>query len=345
MENLRSLQMAAEEKKDALITYTMDEWVEIYSEAVIGLYKRLLDYARVVYDPESKSYSYFWQLVNSAYYLDGQVIGHNLDEMIGCQWDNKKILETLENDYKTLCVIFKDRYVDVLRASFQNELNAEAIHYNTLPDPKDREGFEKLLFSHGAKVFKNVSDLAGSGDISAQVLLGKMYFLGWGTKVGAEEGLYWFKKATESGNGAAFFYAGMAHEYMTCSETGVNLNAESCELYHEAMNAGFTEAAYALYRYYGRYVSGKTGMFRAKKWFNKGIELGSVYCQYEICQAPEDRFATNNVKTVVDWVKAAAHFGVPDALELLGDLYLQGHAGLKVDFEKAESLMEKAGSQ
>lgn len=41
MENLRSLQMAAEEKKDALITYTMDEWVEIYSEAVIGLYKRL----------------------------------------------------------------------------------------------------------------------------------------------------------------------------------------------------------------------------------------------------------------------------------------------------------------
>ena len=185
MENLRSLQMAAEEKKDALITYTMDEWVEIYSEAVIGLYKRLLDYARVVYDPESKSYSYFWQLVNSAYYLDGQVIGHNLDEMIGCQWDNKKILETLENDYKTLCVIFKDRYVDVLRASFQNELNAEAIHYNTLPDPKDREGFEKLLFSHGAKVFKNVSDLAGSGDISAQVLLGKMYFLGWGTKVGA----------------------------------------------------------------------------------------------------------------------------------------------------------------
>ena len=61
----------------------------------------------------------------------------------------------------------------------------------------------------------------------------------------------------------------MAHEYMTCSETGVNLNAESCELYHEAMNAGFTEAAYALYRYYGRYVSGKTGMFRAKKWLNK----------------------------------------------------------------------------
>lgn len=334
--------MAAEEKNDAKVTYTMDEWIEIYSEAVIGLYKRLLDYANIVYDPKSTDYNYFWQLVNVAYYLEGESIGHNLDDMLCCQWESEKILETLEDDYKSICILFKDRYTNVVRESFGNELNAAAKCYNTLPDPRDREGFERLLKRSGTQVFKQVSELAENGDVSAQVLLGKIYFLGWGTKISTEEGMYWFKKAAESGNGAALFYAGRAHEYMIYSETGITLNASSCDYYHEALNAGFTEAAYALYRYFNRYVSGKTGMFRAKKWLNKGIEMGSFYCKYEINERPESRFTTNNVKTVVDWIKAAAHFGVADALELLGDLYLQGHAGLSVDIEKAESLMEKA---
>ncbi|MEG0378415.1 MAG: hypothetical protein RR614_08045, partial [Eubacterium sp.] len=126
---------------------------------------------------------------------------------------------------------------------------------------------------------------------------------------------------------------------------GVCLNSRSSEYYHEALAAGYTESAYALFRYYTRYVSGKTGKFRAKKWLNKGLELGSIYCQYETLQRVDEKWATNNVKTVVDWIKAAAHFGVTDALELLGDLYLQGHAGLMVDFEKAESLIEKASAK
>ncbi|MEG0310347.1 MAG: hypothetical protein RR604_05515, partial [Eubacterium sp.] len=301
--------MTAEEKKDVMINCTIEEWVEIYSEAVIELYKKLLDYACVAYNSEEKKYTYFWRLVNAVYYLQGKPVGHDLDQLIELKIDKKEILQILETDYKEICLIFKQRYSEVIKNSFENELNVNAKKINTLSDENDRIAFEKLLKNHGDKVFKNVSDLAYDGDISAQVLLGKLYFLGWGTRVKTEEGIIWFEKAAESQNGAALFYAGRGHENTMCFETGVCLNSKSCDYYHEALAAGYTEASYALYRYYKRYVSGKTGQFRAKKWLNKGLEMGSIYCHYEIAERTDEHWATNNVKTVVDWIKAAAHFG------------------------------------
>ncbi|MEG0377266.1 MAG: hypothetical protein RR614_02200, partial [Eubacterium sp.] len=213
--------MAAEEKNDVMVNCTIEEWVEIYSEAVIELYKRLLDYACVAYNSKEKNYTYFWRLVNAVYYKENKPLGHNLEEMLDKRVDKKLILQLLETDFKDISLIFKQRYADVLQNSFENELNAASTSINTLSDKNDREAFEKLLKQHGEKVFRNVSDLAFEGDISAQVLLGKMYFLGWGTKVKSEEGMRWFEKAAQSGNGAALFYAGRGYEHTMCFETGV----------------------------------------------------------------------------------------------------------------------------
>lgn len=332
--------MTAEEFKEGKISESIEEQVEIYTEAVIELYKRLLDHACVVFDPEIKDYNYFWQMVNIVYYRKNLPLGPNLEELYRKNTDQEQLLQILEKTYKDICVIYKGRYNKVLAYSYDNELNSEARIVNSLPDPADCFAFEKLLKNYGQRVFEKVSDLAAAGDISAQVLLGKSHFLGWGTPVGLDEGMFWLKKAAESGNGAALFYAGRACEYVMRLETGVCLNTESADYYHAALADGFTEAAYALYRYYKSYVSGKNGAFRAKKWLKKGKELGSAYCLYEEYQKPEGCWATNNVKSVVDWIKAAAHFGISDAMELLGDLYLKGHAGLKVDFDKAESLID-----
>ena len=333
--------MTAEEYREGKISDTIEAQAETYTEAVIELYKRLLDYARVVFDPEIKDYNYYWQMVNIVYYRKNIPLGPNLDELHRKGTATDQLLKILENTYKDICLVYKGRYNAVLAYSFDNELNAEAKIVNSLPDPEDRYAFEKLLQNYGQKVFEKVSDLAAAGDISAQVLLGKMHFLGWGTPVGLDEGMFWMRKAAASGNGAAMFYAGRACEHIMRLETGVVLNGESADFYHGALAGGFTEAAYGLYRYYKSYVSGKNGAFRAKKWLKKGKEMGSVYCLYEDYQKPEGCWATNNVKSVVDWIKAASHFGISDAMELLGDLYLKGHAGLKVDFDKAEALIEK----
>lgn len=335
--------MTAEEKNALMAGYTPDEQIGIYSEAVIALYKRLLDYACVTYD-ENGDYATFLKLVNTVYYNGRDLIGHDLETMRSSGYSEERILSVLEADFKQTALVFKKRYAEVLQYNFENELDAQKRGINILPDARDQHAFENLLEKRGVQVFTQVATLASQGDISAQVLLGKMYFLGWGTKVGQEEGLFWFKKAAESENGVALFYAGMAHEFMTYEETDVHLNARSCEYYRKALRAGYTEAAYALYRYFTRYVSGKTGQIRAKQWLKKGIELGSLYCLYETCEGadPAHHWTLNNTKNIVDLIRAAAHFGMPEAVELMGDLYLQGHAGLSVDYEKAESMMQRA---
>lgn len=336
---------ALEKHEDKMAGYTPEEQIDLYGKAVIALYKKLLDYAHITYDPAG-DYAYFYRLVNTVYYTGKDMVGHDIKALEDAGLGAEHILATLEADYKAICLVFKKRYIEVLKTCFENELNAENRFVNILPDEADQRAFENLVNARGVQVYTKVSNLAAEGDVSAQVLLGKMYFLGWGTKVGQAEGLFWFKKAAESGNGVALFYAGMAHEFMAYEETDVYLNAKSCEYYHAAVNAGYAEAAYALYRYYKRYVAGKTGQFRAKKWLKTGLELGSLYCQYEMGDgvSADARWTVNNTKSIVDMIRAAAHFGIPEAIELMGDLYLQGHAGLSVDFEKAESMMEKAAT-
>ncbi len=320
-------------------TGELEEQVVIYSRAVCGLYSRMLSYACCVTDANKADYMELRSLVSQVYADDN--IGLDLNMRMRDGSKKETILTNLEREYKETCLIYKDSYRTALNIYFENELES-SFEGNTLQDPYEQKAFHALLQQAGKRVFTQLAASALSGSTEAQLLLGKSFFLGWGTPVDLDEGRRWIKTAAESGNAQALLYAGMAEETYHNRITGFRLNPDSTSYYEAAYAAGNHEAAYALYRF-NRYHLSDQGSRRAEKvWLRRGCEDKDAYCLYERETVPKTAWAPGNVRNAADWIRAAAGYKEPDAFLLLARLFERGHAGLKADSEKAAECLRTA---
>ncbi len=320
-------------------TTATEDKILLYARAVSGLYERMLNYAKVVTDVSPANFNDMCKLVNLVYARDD--LGFDLNKRLSDGSKRENILKDLEDEYKNISLKYKELYSKALNDYFDNELEADFIG-NALPDPIDQTSFKMLLDQAGERVFAQILAKAQEGNPIFELLLGKSYFLGLGTKVNTEEGLKWIRKAAESEDPEALFYAGLAEETVINDQTGVRLNPDSVKYYKASFEKGNPEAAFALYRYYQNYNNDYASIRESKKWFRRGIEENSIYCNYIDEKIPKENWAPNNLKTITDWIKAAAMFQEPDAFALLSRLYGKGHSGLIKDQEKEAQCAEYA---
>lgn len=295
---------------------SIDEWLELYTEAMIGLYKRMFRYGNIPYNTKQKSYHYYQSIAENIF---GKDYATDIDALLKENLEKQAILAQIESDYKRLCITYKSRYKEVLSDFFNHSLDADATVCNTLIDDEDQKMLAEMMKTNGETVAGFIAKRAAQGDVSAQLLMGKVYFLGWGVPVGFEEGIYWLKKAADSGDAEALYYTGKALDFTTWRETGVPLNTESLSFYYAAFDAGYDTSAYALYKHYSHYLTGKTGSFKSKKWLDIGIKNKNPYCLYEIEAGYLGDFMPENQKNIRDWLTAAMKAGIDGA----GILYLK----------------------
>lgn len=319
------------------ITSEIEEKISVYARAVCGLYERMLNYANCKTQINPDDYSAMRNEINLVYNTDE--IGFDLETRLRDGSKREQILSDLEEDYKRTCLIYKDLFAESLNIEFENELEPDFAG-NTFPDPEDQKSFESLLENTGKRVFAQILKNAADDDPYYQLLAGKCFFLGWGTRPDMEKGLEWIKRAAESGDSDALLYAGMAEETVHFNQTGYRFNPESLAYYEKAYDAGNPEAAYALYRFNSYHMTDYSSIRAAKRWLRRGLEDNSIYCSYINFKKPKGPWAPGNVKNAYDWVCAAAIFKEPEAYELLADLYGKGHAGLIQDKSREEECLE-----
>lgn len=321
------------------LTNSQEEEIMIYARALSGLYERMLNYAKVNTQLDPSDFSQMRKLVNLVYATED--IGFDLSRRLTDGSKRDQILDDLEQEYKKTSLIYKDLFPQSLNIFFENELEA-SFEGNDFMDPADSRAFNDLLDKVGTRVFAQILAKAIEGDPYYQLLLGKCYFLGWGTEVNIEEGLAWIKKAAESEDPDALLYAGLAEETYHNKLTGYRLNPNSVKYYEEAFKKGNPEAAYALYRFNKYHLTDYASVRAAKKWLRRGLEEGSIYCSFVDRKNPSRPWAPGNIKTAYDWVRAAASFKEPEAFTLLANIYNYGNAGLEPNKERQDECLYMA---
>lgn len=304
--------------------------LNIYLRALTGMFEKMLKYANCNHQADPSNFKVMKDMVNQIYATEE--LGKGVFEKLERGFSKDIILNDIEREYKDLSIKFKNLYKDSLNSYFENELEAD-FSGNNFANPQDKLAFEILKKQVGSRVFAQILAKAVQGDSYYQQLLGKSYFLGWGTPVNIHKGLNWLKIAAESGDPETLLLAGIAEETYSFNQTGLRLNENSVNYYKQAYEKGNPDAAYALYRYYKNYLSSYASIRESRKWFNRGIEDGSKYCQYIEELPPKENWVPRNIKNVLDWIKAAAEFKEPDAYLLLSNLYGFGNAGLEQDKE------------
>lgn len=89
--------------------------------------------------------------------------------------------------------------------------------------------------------FSDIESLAENGDVSAQVILGKMYYEGNRVKHDPGKAFLWFYKAAIMNNAEAMYYVGMLYQ----GSLGVNYdNQKSIEFLKKSAEMGFVPAQY-----------------------------------------------------------------------------------------------------
>lgn len=292
---------------------SIDDWIAVYSKAMVGLYKRMLRYANQPFAESGKADGYYGAMARTIY---GDDYHTDVGELVATMADKRSVLTVIEGDYKRIATSYKKRYAQVLGDYFEHELDGQAENYNNFADPADVAVFNGLVAEHGAGVAALVTKEALGGNLWAKTLMGKISFLGWGVPIDQEKGLDWFKQAADGDFGEALYYAGKASDFITYTDAGVPLNSDSLGFYYAAFDKGWGPAAYALYKHYSYYLAGKTGSFKAKKWLDIGLKNRIPYCLYEVEEGFPGEFMTNNMKNIGDWLLAAAQLNAPGAKEL-----------------------------
>jgi len=303
----------------------------LYASALIALLQRMLDFASVRY-ANNKNLFYYIELVKRAY-QQAHVV-----EIDTLQADLKP--EEIENTYKILTAQYKKWYLKVVRKTYDEELTPDRKIIFTFAEEED---IFNVLFEQSAKeVYNHVLKRATAGENDARIFLGRILFAGWGVPVNEQAGLQWLLKATENNDSEALYYTGMTYEKITKKMAGTSLNEFSLDYYYAAYNAGNQKAVYALYRYFQHYISGKTGQFRAQKWLKKGIELRETHCCYEMLEKPDTFWVSEDKDFLAKWLQEAVNLDIPEALDLMGCLYMEGHMGFPQNIQVAEKLFDRS---
>jgi TPR repeat protein len=114
---------------------------------------------------------------------------------------------------------------------------------------------------------------AGSGDVTAQIGLARIYEHGVGTPVNKSEALRWYKAAGSKGNPEAQFKVGL----MYGRGEGIPVDKlEATRWYQKAAEGGLADAQYYMgYRYeHGKGIT--QDFINAAKWYSRAAEQGNI---------------------------------------------------------------------
>ena len=211
------------------------------------------------------------------------------------------------------------------------------------------------VFCRAEEVADPLRSAAEKGDPTAQYKLGNEYFYGTANrKVNYELAAYWYRKAAESGNGAAQL------NYAICLERGLGVDRDpknAVFFYLSAVNRGIREAEYNLALLYLHGSGQNDPKLPPEKALQPDLEKAEYHLQFLTKQnfAPamvELSSLMLNKKNVTEQDRKDAVAlllraeKLPDVtgkgLRFLADCYYGGIGGLKKDPAKTVALLRRA---
>ena len=127
-------------------------------------------------------------------------------------------------------------------------------------------GLSDLNEKNELKAYETFFELAKSGDVDSQTLLGEMYLDGIGTDVDTKKAFYWISKAASNGDAEAQYLLGFMYE--NGIKVAMNLQ-RAVTLYKKAAIQGDILSQYNLAMIYKEGKGGiKKDMKKAFKWLS-----------------------------------------------------------------------------
>ncbi len=150
---------------------------------------------------------------------------------------------------------------------------------------------------------------AESGDADAQYNVGFMYRIGKGVAPNDESALYWFQRAAEQSDVGAMYNLGVM-----CEE--------------------------------GRTLPGsRPDLSLAFTWYHRASTMGEPAAQYQLARMYEEgRGVSINVDLAVQLLASAAENGYSNAQFSLGDMLVNGRAGVEIDQVSGVKLLQEAAN-
>ncbi len=111
---------------------------------------------------------------------------------------------------------------------------------------------------------------------------------------------------------------------------------KAAELLRQAAEGGYAAAQTDLGAAYANGAGVPQDFRKAAEWYRKAAEQGDTLAEYTFGRSLLiGRGVATNIESGLGWLRRAADRGQPDAMLFLGDLYLNGLAGLSLDYTMA----------
>jgi hypothetical protein len=187
-----------------------------------------------------------------------------------------------------------------------------------------------------------VRKAAEQGDATAQVKMGRAYFLGLGVPKDATEALKWYRKAAEQGEPNAQVTLGFMYE----KGQGVAQDyPEAVGWYRKAAEQGNAIAQFNLGVMYDRGQGVAQDYPEAVRWYRKAAEQGNANAQFNLgVMYSRGRGVAQDYPEAVGWFRKAAEQGNAMAQYNLGVMYANGQ-GVAQDYPEAVRWYRKAAEQ
>ena len=206
--------------------------------------------------------------------------------------------------------------------------------------------FQKgMELSHQKKyveAFPVIEKEAIRGNAEAQFQIGKMYELGYGTKINYKKAAYWYEKSINQGNSKA--KNNLAGLYLDGQGVKKDLK-KAYALYSQSSKQGneYSQFNLALMYLNGQYV--KQDSKKACSLFDDAAKKGHMKSQYNlgICYS-EGKAVSQDYKKALYWNKKSADQGYDKALHVMGLIYHFGE-GVPIDTNEAIKWYKRAADK
>jgi TPR repeat protein len=286
---------------------------------------------------------------------------------------NEKAKIGLEEKYKTF--IMPDENKKELDKRFYTDLNIQT--YESIEDLfeiwsgffKERRGGKKLRQTLGETVDSELTEAykyffgpnedfyqafslfendAKLGNISAQNMLGYMYYVGKGTNADLKKSLVWYQKAANQGCPYSQYWMGsimMDQFYAEGGESKIDKSLESNAIGYlkKSSEQGYTKAQVYLGSVYE--MSDKYKPSEAEYWYQTASVNGDVEADYQLGAAHlSEEKLDRDLEKAFEYFNKAAEKEYCIAQFQLAYLYLRGY-GVEKDIARAYDLFVKAALQ
>lgn len=188
--------------------------------------------------------------------------------------------------------------------------------------------------------------LKGHPDALCHVALS--YHFGLGTEKSLKNAVFWYEKGAERGNPVAQCNLGLMYK----DGHGVSKPdfQQAFRFLSMSANSNYEYAFFWMGYFLEKGVGTVKNEAEAKKWYDKGAQLGKLDCQYSLdileCPLRPGEGALEHKANVqsLQMLRDAASNGDAEASYKIGNLYYKGEYGFAQDLGKARRWYEKAAS-